>query len=148
MPKVTIVIGMPGSGKSRYFETVDQDKVCIFDDYHGSAIDKSPRFEKSRHYECLKSALASGKDCLIADIDYCYEGRLNEAERGIEKIGNDLKIKIGIDHLYFQKDPNACKENVRRRHREQMEEELRNIDKMNGAYNIPSSAPTWPVWKG
>ena len=148
MSKVIIIIGMPGSGKSEYIRTLVHNTTCFYDDYHGDAIDDSSCFEKSRHYESLKNALANGKDCLIADIAYCYENRLNEAKLGIDKIGDDLNLEIEIDCQYFENDAIACRKNVRQRNREQMEEELNNIEEMNSVYKIPLGAHTLPIWKG
>jgi predicted kinase len=145
MPKVTIVVGMPGSGKSEYLKPAKKRGEPIFDDFHGDAIGSSPDFLNSKHHQSLKDALAGGKDCVIADIDYCYEGRLNEAKSGIEKIGKELGIKIDVETVYFENDPAACEANVRRRHRDQMEEEIANIKKRTGVYK--PGTPRIPVWK-
>lgn len=145
MPKVTIVVGMPGSGKSEYLRPAKQRGEPIFDDFHGDAIGNSPRFENSKHHRHLKEELADGKDCFIADIDYCYENRLDEAKIGIEKIGKELGTKIDVEIVYFDNDAAACEANVRRRHSDQMEEEIRNIKKRTRVYK--PGTPGIPVWK-
>jgi predicted kinase len=83
MPVTTILIGLPGSGKttflSNHFEHFLDES---FDDFHGGSLDGTGAFKQSRYYEALKRRLQDGKDCLISDIEYCRRERLTAVEEG------------------------------------------------------------------
>jgi hypothetical protein len=147
MPKVTIVIGLPGSGKSEHLKPARQRGEPLFDDFHREAINNSHAFEKSTHRDSLKAALVAGKDCVIADIVYCRSGNLNEARSGINRISREIGTTVTIELLFFANDPAACKANVLRRNRAGLAKELAMIDELTGVYFIPPGAQTLAVWK-
>jgi GTPase SAR1 family protein len=143
MPVTTILIGLPGSGKttflSNHFEHFPDES---FDDFHGGSLDGTGAFKQSRYYEALKRRLQEGKDCLISDIEYCRRERLTAAEEGLRGLSLDLGIPIEIKRLYFENNPNACRHNVVHRFDKQRTrdylDELKKIDAMSAVYDCPA----------
>jgi hypothetical protein len=139
MPQiVTILVGLPGSGKTTFLK---QRVEKAFDDFHGGAFRDSPAFTASRWYQELKNELQSGRDCIISDIAYCASDRLRAAEDGLGAHAKELGIELEIKHLYFANDADACRHNVIHRFsrapgRDYLAE-LRNIDAFSKFYNPP-----------
>ena len=142
MAKVTILIGMPGSGKSTFLGECkkEQNGISIFDDYH--AYSDTPDFKDGLFYNKLRMDLQNNKNCFIADVAYCDQSRLKEAKEAIENIAADLNIQIDIKCLYFENNAGACNNNVEKRNRKQLEE----IKKRSETYLIPDGATVLSVF--
>lgn len=67
MPKLIVVVGLPGSGKSFYIDELQGgcQGVCA-DDYMANSHANSCRFTDSRHYANLICDLRNKKDCIIS----------------------------------------------------------------------------------
>ena len=146
MPTVTILIGLPGSGKSEYLKSAHQRGEPTFDDFHANAIENSHAFENSRQRDPLKAALAAGKDCRVSDIAFCNAAHLRSVIAGIIALGCELGTPVTVELLYFANDPLACKDNVQRRNRDSLPKELAMIEALTTLYVIPPGARTLPVW--
>ena len=129
---VTILVGLPGSGKTTF---LDSRSERIFDDFHGNAFGDSPDFSASRHYSDLGRAIEDGYDCIISDIAYCEESRLLATEEGLRLLQEKLGTVFVVNILYFEKDPDACRHNVVHRFSRQPTRkylnELKNIDELS-----------------
>lgn len=142
MQKITILIGLPGSGKSTYIlnnkETLKNTVVC--DDYHKSLEIKghSRLFKDSIYFNDLRKGLAEGKNVLIADIGYCKQERLEQIKKDIEAILADLNIKAVTKCVYFENNPEKCKQNIIHRDRnDRVKRELEYVDTFSSVYYIP-----------
>src|ERR1035437_6243424 len=144
MQNITIIIGLPGSGKTTYLENNKNvfKNTVSFDDYHKSGLKgHSHLFEDSIHYDDFKKALQEGKDVYITDIGYCQDDRLVVIEEEIKKMANELSVDIEIKRIYFENNPEACKKNIHHRNREsRIEREIEYIDKYSSQYCIPNGA--------
>lgn len=147
MPKVTMLIGLPGSGKTEYLSAPRRRGEPVFDDFHANAIGNSHAFDNSRNRKPLKAALAARKDCFIADIEFCKSSQLAEVVGGINRLAAELAILVTIDRLFFANDPVACEANVRVRNRPTLAAELANIARLTREYRIPPDAQVLPVWR-
>src|ERR1039457_2222600 len=98
-PTVTILIGLPGSGKTTYLEQKYpvHKRNCCFDNFHENSLDNTGTFTQSRHFETLKQLLRDGINCLISDIEYCRTKRLQDAEQSLKVLAQGLGIEIAID---------------------------------------------------
>jgi hypothetical protein len=143
MAKLVIVVGMPGSGKSHYIREQQPQfpGICVHD-YMSNSHGHSPRFTDSRLYPNLVRALRDGKDCLIADIEYCDTWRRVEVE---EVITRDVP-GLEIEWRFFENDPAKCEANAERRARSNLAEEKRKIRDLSRKYQIPPEAIILPVW--
>lgn len=128
---------MPGSGKSTYIKAKKPEfsGVCE-EDFMKDSINHSPAFNNSRHFEKLVTDLQYGRDCIIADIEYCKKSKRNEVERSIRQAVPEAEIRW----VFFKNDPEACKANVERRAKAKANAEKRKIDELSSQYRIPDDA--------
>ncbi|MES2930753.1 MAG: hypothetical protein V4665_03135 [Patescibacteria group bacterium] len=149
MQKITIIIGLPGSGKSTYISSNEEFRNSVIcDDYHKSSYKKSREFIDSIYFEDLKKGLLGGKNIVISDIAFCKSDRLNKITENIMNLIAELEIKAHIEYRYFENDPYACIDNILRRNRvERVEREIEFINMMSSQYHIPEDAIMIPVYK-
>src|ERR1700693_3480498 len=108
MAKLIIVVGLPGSGKSAFLDPLRPSLpgLCIHDfmkDSRGGA-----HFTHSQHYSALIEHLRAGRDCAIADREYCDTWTRIEIEQVVRvDIAN-----IEIEWVFFAKDVEACQANI------------------------------------
>lgn len=130
--EITIIIGLPGSGKSTYLTQKYMDEI-VFDDYHKY---NKKSFEKSIYYSDFLKALKKEKDIILSDISYCRSGKLKEVENKIRELKNNIKLT----RVYFENNPELCKKNVLYRNRKSSGLEIELIDKLSQCYLIPKNA--------
>lgn len=142
--KVTIIVGMPGSGKSCLINSrvTEATGVCV-EDFMAFPYDDSVRFTDSRYYSELIRDLRKGRHCIIADIFFCDTALRDEAERVIHR---DCP-ESSIEWIFFENDPAACRENAIRRNREIVDHDVVMIDKLTKKYFVPEETAVLPVWK-
>lgn len=145
MAKLTIVVGLPGSGKSTLIERVMNSipGVCI-EDYMKNSINYSRLFTYSRHYETLIGDLLAGKDCIIADIIFCDTACREDAVRIVRQNVPDVEI----EWLFFENAPEKCKINAIRRNSQLLQQELEYIRLLSVKYQIPDGAKVVDVYSG
>jgi hypothetical protein len=143
MAKLIVVIGLPGSGKSHYVRALraSYQGVCA-EDYMAYSHNDSPRFAQSRHHADLVRDLRNGKDCVIADIEYCDTSRRVEVEQDIMRNVPGVLIEWHC----FENNPSQCELNVDRRGRGNAGEEKQKIWHLSGKYQLPPNAKLIPVW--
>ena len=142
-PKIILIAGLPGSGKTTYMETLRQEGWSIYDDFKSNAHNDSSAFWHSRNYETLLDALRAGQKCVVADIDFCRTDSRNEAEFALRAQIPDLMI----NWLFFASDFGACHSNIRKRASASLEDDLRALNAYYVQYQIPADAQVIPVWK-
>jgi Ni2+-binding GTPase involved in maturation of urease and hydrogenase len=144
MAKLHIVVGLPGSGKTRLIEEMMSaiPGICA-DDYMEDSINQSTLFTDSRHYGRLLKDLRAGKDCLIADIVFCNTAYRKRVAQIMEGNVPDVTIKW----LFFENAPETCKTNANRRNSHRLTEELKYIDLLSPNYRIPDGVAVIKVYQ-
>jgi len=148
MQNITIIIGLPGSGKTTYIKNnLEKFKdTIICDDYYKSSYNHSHNFEDSIYYQDLRRALEDGKSVILSDIAWCKFERRILLEKNIQNILKDFGIKTEIIFICFENNPEACKKNVLRRSRDgRVERELKFIDEVSVQYVIPQNSIILPI---
>lgn len=142
MAKLSVLVGCPGSGKSTFIEHFKEYYSGIrVQDFHSNAINHSPLFVNSRHYQSLINNLMEGKNCIIADIEYCRVARRQEVQDEIDTVIHNTEI----EWIYFENDPSQCIRNVEKRNRPSKDEEIRKIRELSAQYQIPVGSKIIPV---
>jgi len=139
--QVLLVAGLPGCGKTTYLQQLAQEGWELFDDFKASARNNSSRFRDSRRYESLIAALRGGRNCVVADIDFCCAEPRAEAERVLREDVPNVSLKW----RFFENDPQRCEVNIRWRNRPSLERDLQKLRDYSNVYSPPRGARTLPV---
>jgi hypothetical protein len=142
MPKLIVVVGLPGAGKSPYLKELSEKLDCrIIEDFMKDSIGDSPGSTRSKHYPEIVRSLRGGTAYAIADVAFCDTGRRVE----LQAVFAADVAGLLIDWHFFANNSNACRKNVTRRSREELSDELRKIDELSGRYFIPEGVTPIPV---
>jgi len=145
MPSITLIAGLPGSGKSTWLDAeVAHSDALALDDFKAKAVNNDSSFGSSRHIPALKQALDSGRSCLISDIDFCRSEARAEAERYIASHFPEAVISW----MFFERNVDACRANVVRDEKRRAERRLAAIEQFAGQYSVPVGSILVPVWTG
>ena len=144
MAKLTIVVGLPGSGKSYYinYRKEKYPGICV-EDFMAHSIEDSINFTHSSHYQELIKSLQSGKDCIIADITFCKTIRRIDFIKTIRK---DVKDVV-LEWIFFENDLLQCQANILYRGRPKANEEINSAQYLSLRYIIPEATVVIPVWR-
>lgn len=143
MAKLTVIVGLPGSGKT---ETIKRDFPTAqysADDFMANSHSDSPNFNASRKYDKLVEVLKSNKDCVVSDITFCRTVRRQEFNQVIAK----AVPNVSMEWQFYANDADQCRKNVNARSRASLAAELAEINKLSPTYEIPANAKPLPVWK-
>lgn len=124
--RITLLIGMPGSGKTTYGEALAKKSDAIF-------------YDDFSKFHCINS-IKFAEEIIIADICFCDAAILKEAESKLLKKFPDSEIT----KLYFKNQPDRCRANVLKRSDGRHVEPT--IKKYERSYSPPIDAID--VWDG
>lgn len=102
MGRLTIVVGLPGSGKTHYLRTESTGCPKVFDDFLAR-----DRYSDGGLFAVL-SALRDGGDCVIDEAGFCDQGQRDGFVRCIRRLFPGLEIEM----VYFAPDVGACLRNL------------------------------------
>ena len=146
MSKIIIVIGLPGSGKTHYIKNKfsSNKSILICEDYYKNS---GGIFADSEYYYDVINALKENREIIISDIIFCQKGRLAKFINILEGLSKSLGVKIDLDFIYFENNPECCKKNVIKRNREERTDiEMSFIEKVSPKYKIPKGEKMVPVF--
>src|SRR5207244_2733612 len=113
MAVLTIVGGLPGSGKTTCLNQLRKERVdlgLVESDYKKDSISHRAEMIHSKHHDNLVPALAAGKDCVIADIVFVRRSKQCE----IQDLIRSKVPGVTIQWVIFENDWEQCIRNVQR----------------------------------
>jgi predicted kinase len=133
MPTLTIVAGLPGSGKSRLLDAIQAmfPGLLVVHDFHLAA--RSEAVADSVHLAAVDASLRKGNHCVIADIEFCRAHRRKAVEEHFRHLAT-------IECLCFENDPIRCIQNILRRDRPDKLDEIQKCLDLHRVYAIPPRA--------
>lgn len=121
---ITIVVGLPGSGKTHYIRKISDGRLVLDD------VESPDEFPDSMQGMVLTHPVLCKKECLENMIESIYK-----------KYGT-----IGIEVIYFENDLNSCLKNLQKRSEDGINQEAKNFARNLHRHYYPEN-PTIPVWK-
>jgi hypothetical protein len=96
---ITLLIGLPGSGKTYLGNKLSQETGAVFIDDIKSTNQLSIPF-------------AANKDIIIADMALCSTNTRLECIRILELMAKEANIVLIINKIFFENNPQKCLANV------------------------------------
>ncbi len=130
MKTVTLIIGLPGSGKTHLGKELTEISGVFLDD----PKDKQHVTQYLNKYDYL----------VIADPWLCLE----KQREACVKLLTTLCPEVIINYIYFENDPASCEINLNRR-KAQGDQRIvqKDLTMFHQGYTIPLEAETKPVYK-
>lgn len=155
MAKLTVVCGLPGSGKSRLLGSMRLENpalAVVAEDYMLKSKDNRTEMNFSRYFDALVHALRGGSDCVIADIEFVKAVKRSELQRVVS--GALQGTSVFWHWLAYERDPVQCVVNICRdvdlNDRVQLKraaERIEKVGKLLPEFSIQVGAEVRPVWR-
>lgn len=149
MAKLTVIVGLPGSGKSRWMQKRRDLYPGVYaEDFMANSRGDRPGFANSRHYDKLICALQDGLDSIIADIAYCDSGSRAEVEPTVRRSAPSTTM----EWIFFEKNLDQCVRNIQARGKHEpdrepkVDREIAEAHRLSKVYSIPECVKRLPVW--
>lgn len=147
MSKITMIVGLPGSGKTTYA----QEMLCR--SYPIKLFDDAARFEKGM--EDLRRYVRNGGTAIVTDVYNITPEARATAEAKMLSWSQDewnphSRYKVVVEWIFFENDPEACIVNIKRRNEENpVYREIPDgyVRELSRQYQIPADAKVIPVYK-
>lgn len=141
-PRILLVAGLAGSGKTPYLTRLGAEGWVVFDDFKANSRMNSSHLRNARRCEELIQALRDGRNCVVADMGFCRSRDRDEAE----SILLQEVPTVTIEWQFFKNDPQQCAKNIRTGTRT-AQPRLAKVEEFTALYSIPSGATILPVWR-
>jgi hypothetical protein len=142
VPRIILLGGLPGSGKTPHIDQLSQDGWELYDDFQANAYDNSPRFPKARRYAELIQSLRRGQRCVVSDIRFVCADYRADAQQVLQKAVGEL----ALDWRLFAKDPLQCAKNIQSvAGQRPAEPRLAALEEFSRKYSLPQGVVPLPV---
>ena len=141
MARLTFIVGLPGSGKTRFIHEFTERGTKCFDDFKSRGRHDSCRFDHSRYLGELAAALWVGYDCLIADIDFCRVEARDEAVALLRRWVPDVEIEWRC----YDNAPTRCRRNLLADRSDSLARDLEALEKYASLYTYPDGCTPIPI---
>lgn len=132
MPKVVLVVGLPGSGKTHLAIEIAAQRGCmLFDDISAE--------EGDGDLPALYKALAEGKDCVLTDPFLCIPDHRTKCQM--------MLSQHELEWIFFENDKEQCIVNAEARRKVDGRYVLGSIHRFSSLYKIPEDYTPIPVWR-
>lgn len=130
MNKITLLVGLPGCGKTFLGNELAKSGAMFIDDI--SLLGK---------FKSLQEAIINNiAHIIVADVFLCRNTERINAVKTIHKITNNYIL----EWIFFDNDPEQCRENVKNRQDGRLVNGL--INQLNKEYTIPEGVIVRPVY--
>lgn len=147
MATVTVIAGLPGSGKTHLLEELKEGLSGIaVSDYMKESKSHSKNLKDSQHHDALMASLKAGKDCIIADVVFVKKKKRDEFISLLKAESPDSSVKW----ICFANDWIQCLKNVDGRagsDSEKFERDATTVVSLVRKYSAPEGAEMRNVWK-
>lgn len=146
-PRLIILIGSPGSGKTSYINQLISDGFTSFDDYLAEAKGNYGIMNNSKHKHDLMKAVSNQENCVIADTKFSQLTSQNDLKQFIME--NKLDDIATIEWEAFENDEFACMANVINRNKGDIRktiEQIKLIINLSKGYMIPKNTKKMRSW--
>lgn len=137
MPKVTVIVGLPGSGKSHLCKKLEAGGATTFGDVchpnkkvHPGGLD------------VVVAALSAGTDCVIEDVSFCVADK-RECLAGWL---SERVINLEFEWIFFENDRQKCLVNIvddfLYKGRMDLAERINAYNHLYSRYEIPTDSTT------
>lgn len=135
MPKLTLVVDLPGAGKTSLTKVLSQGNTTVYEDFRNGQV----------HWEQFLNDLRSGMDHVVNDPSLCD----SEVRGRVERCFKEKVPDIQIAWVFLNNDPDQCILNVLSdfwyNKRNDLEPRLREIRRLSPIYQIPQDHQALPV---
>lgn len=146
---LTVVVGLPGSGKSRLIAKLGSRATgLVADDFmngvpFGSLVPRHPTVTDSKYYSTLIKDLRRGKSCVVSDIIFCDVLVRTELEAAVKADARGVQVSW----QFFENNQRKCAANAHRRARkESLATELKLIKFLGRKYFVPEGIKAHAIW--
>jgi len=131
-PKVTLIVGLPGSGKTHLAESLGRISNC----YRPTIVVDDPIYE---NMPAIEEAIKTGKSLIITDPHFCVTKTRNDAKTQLETWGAEVEM------TFFENNPEACLVNVKFRDDGRAVESFIKI--LSSLYEPPTEVWKCKIWQ-
>lgn len=131
--KITVIVGLPGSGKSHYGNSLSFSIGHLFFDDCVTDLEV---------WEAAEACILAGQDCILADPGFCID---RQKKKLLDKLAT-LNPNAQIEFIYFANEPDICAENVSTRTDGRAVSKRFAYD-LSKWYTVPAGVPTIPCYR-
>jgi hypothetical protein len=148
MPRVVLIVGLCGCGKSHMAQDyATRGYVCLDESFEGRRFAAlSGKNLSTDKFSELKKQLAHGRDCAFTEAMLMFENERQEFEPCLKQL--QAMKGVTVEWVFFANDPEAANHNCRNdSNRKDPEGAVRNNERWTHCYEIPPGHTPRPIFR-